>query len=111
MGVDDLWKCCVSGVKSKAPQHFKTSKNTRVAVDISCMLHTFIARPKNALSVCCVPPCPPTGVVTSLEVNHSMLKQNEIEPHYVFDGHRHPMKHETNLDHQNTKDKAKEVLK
>ena len=84
MGVDDLWKRCVPGVKSKSPQHFKTAKNTRVAVDISCMLHAFIARPKNALSVCCVPPYPPTDVVTSLEVHHK-FQQNDIEPHYAFD--------------------------
>jgi len=37
MRVDDLWKFCVPGVKSKAPVHFKTIQNTSVAVDISCI--------------------------------------------------------------------------
>ena len=52
MGADELWKHCVPGAKSKAPQHFKTAKNTRIAVDMSFLLHSFTKRPKNALSAC-----------------------------------------------------------
>ena len=74
-------------------------------------MRAFIARLKNALSICSVSPRPPTDVATSLEVNHNILKQNDTEPHCVFDGRSHLMKCETNLDLQNAKDKAKEVLK
>ena len=48
MGVDDLWKFCIPGVKAKPQQPFSSAKNTRVAVDISCLSHVCVARPKVA---------------------------------------------------------------
>ena len=98
MGADDLWKCCAPEVKTKASKHFKTAQNTRVAVDVSYTLHAFIARPKNALSVCCGHPYPPNDVIESLEVIHNAFNQHSIVPIYVFDGCRHPMKSSTNQD-------------
>ena len=76
MGVDDLWKFCIAGIKSKVPQHFETAANTRIAVDISCSWHAFVSGPKNALAVCCVPPYPPTDVTTHLESHHSTFKEH-----------------------------------
>ena len=44
MGEDHLWKHCISGVKSKPEQHFASAKNTRIAVDISCLSHAWCAK-------------------------------------------------------------------
>ena len=86
MGVDELFKYYMPGVKSKAPYHFKSVTNTRVAIDISCLLHAYISKPKNALSMCCFLPYTPTDVVISLEFHHNILKLYNIVLYYVFDG-------------------------
>ena len=70
MGVDDLWKFCIPGVKDKPQQPFSSAKNTRVAVDISCLLHVCIARPKVALLINCVPSYVPHEVICALQSNH-----------------------------------------
>ena len=98
------------GVKSKAPHHFKSVANTRVAIDISCLLHAYVSKPKNALSMCCSPPYAPTDVVTSLDFHHNILKLYNIVPYYVFDGYRHPMKSATNLERSNKRKEARKLL-
>ena len=79
MGVNDLWKRCVPGIKSKDPQHFSSIANARIAVDVSCFLRAFVSRPKSALAACCVPPCPLIDVATSLESHHSKFKELNID--------------------------------
>ena len=70
MGVDDLWKFCIPGNKSKDPQHFKSAANTKIAVDASYLLHSFISRQKNALAICSAPSHPLSDVMSSLESHH-----------------------------------------
>ena len=110
MGVEDLWKYCIPGIKEKTPQPFSTAVNTTIAIDISCLLHAFISRPKNALAVCCVPPYPPTDVITSLESHYSKLVDSGIIPFYVFDGVKHPMKSGTNQDRSKRRKAASDYL-
>ena len=81
MGVDDLWKFCIPGVKAKPQQPFSSAKNTRVAVDISCLLHVCIARPKVALLINCVPSFTENFfrtkhilIIKSFEYGHSCTK-------------------------------------
>ena len=92
MGVEDLWKHCVPGLKTKDQQHFKTAENARIAVDVSCLLHACMSKPKVALLVNCVPPYVPNEVIGALESNHRCFMTNNIQPLYVFDGCEHPMK-------------------
>ena len=105
-----MWKCCIPGIKEKTPQPFSTAVNATIAIDISCSLHAFISRPKNALAACCVPPCPPTDVITSLESHHSKLVDSGIIPFYVFDGFKHPMKSATNQDRLKKRKAASDYL-
>ena len=111
MGVQELWKECLPGVKSKPALHFKTAQNTRIAIDVSCLLHASICKPKNALLVTCVPPCPPKDVISTLEANHESFVKNGINPCYVFDGCQHPMKAATLAGRDLERKKALCILK
>ena len=110
MGVVDSWKHCIPGVKAKPAKHFKTAENTRIAVDVSCLLHAIISKPKNALLSCCVPPHVPTDVIASFESNHDSLTKNGITPLYVFDGCYRPMKAATTPERTNERNEARASL-
>ena len=92
MGVQELWRSCIPGVKAKPSQPFETASNQRIAVDISCTLHACMSRPKIALLTCCVPSYVPNEIIQMLESNHLSFTKHNITPHYVFDGCEHPLK-------------------
>ena len=110
MGVVDLWKHCIPGVKAKPAKHFKTAENTRIAVDVICLLHAIISKPKNALSSCCTPPCVPTDVIVSLQSNHDALTNHGIKPLHVFNGCHHPMKAATTSERTDERNESRASL-
>ena len=110
MGVDELWKHCIRGVKAKPAEQFDTAKNSRIAVDISCFLHACLSKPKIALQTGCVPSYVPNDVITVLESNHKSLVKHNIHPYYIFDGCDHPMKAETIAFRVAERKKAKAAL-
>ena len=111
MGVDDLWKHCLNGVKSKPAFPFEAAANSRVAIDVSCLLHASICKPKNALLASCAPPYPPMDLIATLEANHQSLIKHNITPHYVFDGCQHRMKAATTSERAEERRKALESLR
>ena len=97
-------------VKSKVPYYFKSVANTRVVIDISYLLHAYISKPKNALSMCYSLPYALTGIVTLLEFHYNILKLYNIIPYCVFDGYIHRIKSITNLERGNQRKEAYKIL-
>ena len=80
MGVKDLWKYGILGVKRKPPVHFETAKGSKIAMGVSTILHSLCKEPKSALSMAHLSPYPPTDVVDALAQHHNLMIENEITP-------------------------------
>ena len=110
MGVKDLWKHGVPGVKKKPPVNFETAKGSKIGIDISTMLCPLCKEPRSALLMTCLLPHPPTDVVDTLAQYHNLMIENEITPCYVLEGCKHPMKLHTHQERMKIKTKAIDKL-
>ena len=60
--------------------------------------------------MCCVPPCAPPDVILSMQNNHNKLIEHGVEPCYVFDGCKHPMKVSAHDERANKRLEARNAL-
>lgn len=92
MTVRDLWKHPLKKVKeSKVP--LSTLKGKTIAVDVSIWLHQIVGVVDEvSLFLQNKPAYRPERLVRELRRRHKVLADAGLNPIYVFDGKRHPMK-------------------
>ena len=111
MTVQDLWTHPLKKVKeSKIP--LSTLKGKTIAVDISIWLHQIVGVIEEvSLFILNKPAYQPDRLVRELRRRHKVLDDAGLNPIYVFDGKRHPMKVVAREQRDTPQESAQEWLK
>ena len=92
MAMKQSWECWMPGAKSNPTVSFDAASGQVIAIDFNCWLRGSHSQPLNALHVVNDPPHPPTDLTQTIESWHAKMLEKNLDPCYVFDGRKHPMK-------------------
>jgi 5'-3' exonuclease len=92
MGVNGLFPDILKNYKARHQVRLSHFKGKRLGIDVSAWIHPLCKRETAAMSMQSIPAYPPTQLIDEIKRRVEILRQEDITPVFVFDGHRHPMK-------------------
>lgn len=110
MGVKDLWKTYLPGIKSLLPRSLNELAGLTIGVDISFLLHAITRSEEVCYYLASMPAYPPPHLQAKLNYYYVTLMKHAKEVVFVFDGARHDMKHVARQNRDNPMRLATDII-
>jgi hypothetical protein len=110
MGVNGLFKDFLKGFKLSHTVKLSHVKEKRLGIDTSAWIYPPCKHETVAMCMQAIPAYPPTQLIEEFKRCVGILRQVNIPPVFVFEGHRHPMKYVARMARDTIVDRATKAL-